>query len=56
MNSTHPTPDAEAGLMKQIFTEPTSTAFTRWVGVINFWILIQSVNPTRSVFGGSFSL
>ena len=44
MNSTLPTPGSESGLMKRVFTEPTSSAFTRWVGVINFWILISCLS------------
>ena len=32
------------GVMKRIFTEPTSPAFQRWVAVINFWILISCLS------------
>jgi len=31
-------------LIQRIFTEPTTKAFTRWVAVINFWILISCLS------------
>ena len=31
-------------LIQLIFTDPTSKAFTRWVAIINFWILISCLS------------
>jgi voltage-gated potassium channel len=31
-------------LFRRVFTDPTSTAFTRWVAMINFWILISCLS------------
>ena len=44
MNTSHASDSPEKGLMEKIFTEPTSNAFTRWVAVINFWILISCLS------------
>ncbi|NBO41968.1 MAG: hypothetical protein EBU92_10695 [Betaproteobacteria bacterium] len=44
MNSVNPYAHADTGLMRKIFTVPTSKAFTRWVAVINFWILISCLS------------
>jgi voltage-gated potassium channel len=44
MNSVNPHAHADTGLMRNIFTVPTSKAFTRWVAVINFWILISCLS------------
>ena len=44
MSTTHTTDSSEKGLMEKIFTVPTSSAFTRWVGVINFWILVSCLS------------
>jgi voltage-gated potassium channel len=32
------------GLLERMFKEPTSGAFQRWVGIINFWILISCLS------------
>lgn len=52
-----------SGLMRRIFTEPTSNAFTRWVAIINFWILIsclslagETVEPYASEHAGLFKV
>lgn len=44
MSTTHTSDSSEKGLMEKIFTEPTSNAFTRWVGVINFWIFVSCLS------------
>jgi voltage-gated potassium channel len=44
MSTTHTSDSSEKGLMEKIFTEPTSIAFTRWVGVINFWIFVSCLS------------
>jgi voltage-gated potassium channel Kch len=36
--------DHADGLIKTIFTDPTKQAFTRWVSVINFWILVSCLS------------
>jgi voltage-gated potassium channel len=52
-----------SGLMRRIFTEPTSNAFTRWVAIINFWILIsclalagETVEPYATEHAGLFKV
>jgi hypothetical protein len=59
LNATH----HEDGLMKQIFTVPTSVAFQRWVAVINFWILIsclslagETVEPYATTYDRLFAM
>jgi voltage-gated potassium channel len=44
MNSHNQLEHSDAGLLQKIFTMPTSQAFTRWVAVINFWILISCLS------------
>lgn len=48
-------------LIQRIFTDPTSIAFTRWVALINFWILIsclslagETVEPYATVYAKVF--
>ena len=50
-------------LIRRIFTEPTSTAFQRWVAVINFCILIsclslagETVEPYATIYDHWFTL
>ena len=49
-------------LIQRVFTDPTSTAFTRWVAMINFWILIsclslaaETVEPYATVHAQLFN-
>jgi len=44
MNSHNQLEHSSAGLLQKIFTMPTSQAFTRWVGVINFWIFVSCLS------------
>ena len=44
MNSHNQLEHSSAGVLQKIFTMPTSQAFTRWVSVINFWILISCLS------------
>ena len=44
MSTTADSTNENQGLMRRIFTEPTSSAFTRWVAIINFWILISCLS------------
>jgi voltage-gated potassium channel len=63
MSTSAGAPVHHTGLMHQVFTEPTSKAFTRWVAIINFWILIscltlagETVEPYATEYAGTFTL
>ena len=63
MNTSPHMANPDAGLLEKIFTIPTSKAFTRWVGVINFWILIsclslagETVEPYATEHANTFKL
>jgi len=50
------------GLIKRIFTDPTTNAFTRWVSLINFWIFVsclslagETVEPYATVYDKLFT-
>jgi voltage-gated potassium channel len=62
MQANVPHQDNSDSLFKRVFTEPTSTAFTRWVAMINFWILIsclslagETVEPYATVHAQLFN-
>ena len=49
-------------LAKRVFTIPTSSAFQRWVSVINFWIFVsclslagETVEPYATVYHNWFT-
>ena len=44
MNSTLNLDHDGVGLAERTFTRPTSKAFTRWVAIINFWILVSCLS------------
>mgnify|MGYP006285908407 CR=1 FL=1 len=41
MNASAGSQPVQTGMLHQMFTQPTSTPFTRWVSMINFWIFIS---------------
>ena len=44
MNTSLEPNHTQSGLLRRIFTEPTSSAFTSWVAIINFWILVSCLS------------
>jgi voltage-gated potassium channel len=44
MNTTINLDHTGVGLAERTFTRPTSKAFTRWVAIINFWILVSCLS------------
>ena len=44
MNTTTHLDHSGTSLAQRVFTRPTSKAFTRWVAIINFWILISCLS------------
>ena len=44
MNTTINLDHTGVGLAERTFTRPTSAAFTRWVAIINFWILVSCLS------------
>ena len=44
MNTTSSSEPSDKGMVEKIFTEPNSSAFSRWVGVINFWIFVSCLS------------
>ena len=63
MSNTTAGNQSQPGLLQQMFTEPTSGIFTRWVAIINFWILVsclslagETVEPYATDHAGVFKV
>ena len=63
MNTSVHSQTADKGLLEQIFTDPTSNAFQRWVGIINLAILVsclslagETVEPYATEHASTFKL